>query len=88
MDRHRVEVTRVPTGRVVDEAPAARAEGDTTVIPIVEEQFVVVKQLVVVEELHIRHVLEREAVSEPVTLHRQRATVECRGVDAGDPASK
>ena len=46
------------------------------------------KQLVVVEELHIRHVLEREAVSEPVTLHRQRATVECRGVDAGDPASK
>ena len=76
LDRYRVEVTRVPVGRIVDEAPLARAEGDTTVIPVVEERFVVVKQLFLVEELRIRHVVEREAVSEPVTLRRQRAVVE------------
>ncbi len=76
LDRYRVEVTRVPVGRVVDEAPQARAEGDTTIVPVIEERFVMVKQLFLIEEVHIRHVLEREAVSEPVTLRRQRAVVE------------
>ena len=36
-----------------------------------------VKKLFLVEELHVRHVLERETVREPVTLRRQRAVVEC-----------
>ena len=76
LDRYRIEVTRVPVDRVVDEAPAARTEGDTTIVSVVEERLVVVKQLVVVEELRIRHVVEREAVSQPVTLRRQRAVVE------------
>ncbi len=76
LDRYRVEVTRVPVGRVVDAAPVARAEGDTTIIPVVEERLVMVKQLFLVEEIHVRHVLERETVREPVTLRRQRAVVE------------
>ena len=76
LDRHRVEVTRVPVGLVVDEAPLARSEGDTTIVPVVEERFIVVKQLFLKEELHIRHVVERETVTEPVTLLRQRVTVE------------
>ena len=45
LDRYRVEVTRVPVGCIVDKAPVARAEGDTTIIPVIEERFVVVKQL-------------------------------------------
>ena len=87
VDRYRVEVTRVPVGRVVDEAPLARAEGDTTIIPVVEERYVVVKQLVLVEELRIRHVLERETVSEPVTLRRQHAAIERFDPD-GEPADR
>ncbi len=75
LDRYRVEVTRVPVERVVDEAPAARAEGDVTIIPVVEERLVTVKQLVLVEELHVRHILERVTVTKPVTLRRQRAVV-------------
>lgn len=86
LDRYRVEVTRVPVGRVVAEAPSARTEGDTTVIPVVEERLVVVKQLVLVEELHVRHVLERETVTEAVTLRRQHAVVERLG-DQGEPTS-
>ena len=82
LDRYRVEVTRVPIDRVVDEAPLARAEGDTTIIPIIEERLVVVKQLVLKEELHIRHVIERHVQREPVTLRRQRVTVERRDGDA------
>ncbi|WP_237481224.1 YsnF/AvaK domain-containing protein [Lichenibacterium dinghuense] len=76
VDRYRVEITHVPVGRVVDEAPVARAEGDVTIIPMVEKRLVTVKQLVLVEEVRIRHVLERSAVSVPVALRRQRATVE------------
>ena len=76
LDRYRVEVTRVPIGQFVDEVPSARAEGDVTVIPVVEERLVTVKQLVLVEELHVRHVLERVTVTESVTLRRQRAVVE------------
>ena len=76
LDRYAVEVTRVPVGRVVTEAPKARAEGDITIIPVVEERMVVVKQLFLVEEVHIRHVLERDIVREPVPLRRQRAVVE------------
>ncbi|RYC29078.1 DUF2382 domain-containing protein [Lichenibacterium minor] len=76
LDRYRVEVTRVPVGRVVVEAPKARAEGDTTIVPVMEERLVVVKQLFLVEEVHIRHVLESHAVREAVTLRRQHAVVE------------
>ena len=84
LDRYRVEVTHVPVGRVVDEAPVARTEGDTTIIPVVEERLVVVKQLFLVEELHVRHVLERETVREAVTLRRQQVVV--RRFDSRDEA--
>ena len=76
LDRYRVEVTRVPVGRVVEHAPLARSEGDTTIVPVLEERLVLVKQLFLKEELHIRHVVERETISEPVTLRRQRVIVE------------
>ena len=76
LDRYRVEVTRVPVGRVVDKAPQARAEGATTIVPVIEERLVLVKQIFLVEEVHIRHVLESHAVREAVTLRRQHAVVE------------
>jgi stress response protein YsnF len=76
LDRYRVEVTRVPVGRVVEHAPLARSEGDTTIVPVLEERLVVVKQLFLKEELHIRHVVERETVREAIPLRRQRVTVE------------
>lgn len=79
LDRYAVEITRVPVGRVVEEAPTARAVGDTTIIPVVEERLVLVKQLFLMEELHVRHVLQRETVAETVTLRRQRAVVERHG---------
>lgn len=83
LDRYRVEVARVPIGRIVDEVPSARAEGGVSIIPMIEERLVVVKQLFLVEEVHIRHVLEREIVTQPVTLRRQRAVIERLG-DGGE----
>ncbi len=52
----RVEVTREPIGREVDEAPESRVEGVTTIIPVVEEIMVVEKRLVLVEEIRIRRI--------------------------------
>ncbi|RYC29964.1 DUF2382 domain-containing protein [Lichenibacterium minor] len=88
LDRYRVEVTHVPVGRIVDEVPLARAEGDTTILPVVEERFVVVKQLFLKEELHIRHVVEREVARTPVVLRRQHATVDRSDGTAAEPAAQ
>ena len=76
LDRQVVDVTRVPVDRLIEEVPDVRTEGDTTIVPVVEERFVVVKQLVLKEELHIRHRTERETVQPSITLRRQSAVVE------------
>ena len=76
LDRYRVEVVHVPVGRIVEVAPVARAEGDTTIVPVVEERYVIVKQLFLKEELHIRHVVEREVHQEAVALRRQQVRIE------------
>ena len=80
-----VEVTRVPVGREVQAAPAVRTEGDTTVIPVLEEIIVVEKRLVLKEEIRIRRVSRSDEVETTVPLRRQRAVVERR--DAGSKSS-
>ena len=76
LERATVEVIRVPMDRLVDEAPAVRNEGDTMIVPVVEERLVVVKQLYLVEELHIRQRVEHELVRTPIALRRQHAVIE------------
>jgi stress response protein YsnF len=70
-----VEVVRVAVGREVDQVPGVRTEGDTTIVPVLEEVMVVQKRLVLKEELHIRRRVTAERVEVPVTLRRQSATV-------------
>jgi stress response protein YsnF len=72
----RVEVTRKPVDREIEAVPETRVEGDTTIIPIVEEIVVVEKRLVLVEEIHVRRIETTEDVEVPVTLRKQTATVE------------
>jgi stress response protein YsnF len=48
-----VEVEHVPIGEDIDEVPPVRQEGDTTVVPVVEEILVVEKRLRLVEEVRI-----------------------------------
>ncbi|MEP7214006.1 MAG: YsnF/AvaK domain-containing protein [Acidobacteriota bacterium] len=49
-----VRVDRVPMNQFVDAAPEVRTDGETTIIPVLEERYVVEKRLFLVEELHIR----------------------------------
>lgn len=48
-----VDVQRVPVGRVVDVMPEVRTEGDTTIVPVVEETVVVRKRFLGREEMRI-----------------------------------
>jgi uncharacterized protein (TIGR02271 family) len=49
-----VSVERVPINQIIENAPRVRNEGDTLVIPIVEERIFVEKTLVLVEELRVK----------------------------------
>ena len=74
-------VERVAHDTVVTTVPEIRREAGVTIIPVLEERAVVVKQLVLVEEIHIREDHSVETVEETVTLRKQRAVVEREPAD-------
>ena len=71
-----VKVRRVPRNVAVSELPGVRLEGDTTIIPVVEEQLVVEKRLVLVEEIHVVRGTRTATERIPVTLRSERAEIE------------
>ena len=84
LSQEMVEVERIPVNRAVDVVPRVRTEGDVTIIPVFEERLVVEKQLVLVEEVRIRRTASVENVEVPITLRKERATVE-RLDGSGEP---
>jgi uncharacterized protein (TIGR02271 family) len=74
--RETAEVTRVPVNRRVDGPVPLRHDGDTTIIPILEEVLVVEKRWILREELHVR--VHRAEHHEPrvVSLRSEQVTVE------------
>jgi uncharacterized protein (TIGR02271 family) len=71
-----VEVERVPVGRYVDAPVEVRQEGDTTIIPVLEEVLVVEKRLLLKEELHVRKRSREVRDRREVTLRGEKAVVE------------
>jgi uncharacterized protein (TIGR02271 family) len=71
-----VEVQRVPVNRPAEGAAEPRYEGDTLIIPIVEEVVVVEKRLMIKEELHIRKHRTETQSETPVTLRSEEVSVE------------
>src|SRR4051812_20825223 len=87
----RAEVERVAVGRTLAEGetpPQTREEGDTLVIPVVEEMAVVVKRLVLREEVRLRFVQTEVPFEQEVDVWRQRATVERVAPDAMGTANR
>lgn len=76
LERMDVTVERVPIDREVSVAPGVREEGNTTVIPVLEEVLVIEKRLVLKEEIRLTRAKSTEHVVMPVTLRKQVATVE------------
>jgi stress response protein YsnF len=83
-----VQVSHVPVDRIValDQAPATRYEGDTLVVPILEEVLVVERRLRIKEELRITRTRREERHAETVMLKAEQVSVE-RFDDAGDGPS-
>lgn len=79
-----VEVERVPVGRQVDGPVESRTEGDTVIIPVLEEVLVVEKRLVLKEELRITLRRTEERFRQTVTLRSEEAIVEREDGEAGE----
>lgn len=76
--RDEVEVSHVPVDRIVplDQAPTTRYEGDTLVVPILEEVLVVERRLRIKEELRITRTRREEHHAETVLLKTEQVSVE------------
>ena len=78
----RVEIERVPVGRMVDAVPPVREEGDVTIMPVIEEILVVERKLILKEEVRIRRVRSTEQHRQTVTLREQEAVVTRTPIEA------
>ncbi len=74
-----LSVERVPVGRVVQEAPQTRQEGDTLIVPILEEVLIVEKRLVLKEELHIRKQSSERTEQKTVRLRSEQVKIDQTG---------
>ena len=73
--REEVTVERVPVNQYVDQPPQVRHEGDVMIIPVVQEQIVMQKRLVLVEELRVRKQIVETHQPQSVTLRREEIDV-------------
>ena len=77
-----LEVERVPRNVRVSELPHVRLEGNTTIVPVVEEVLVVEKALMLVEEIHISRRSVPEERQIPMSVRAEKATIERDPPDA------
>jgi uncharacterized protein (TIGR02271 family) len=84
----RLVVEHVPVGRVVADAdaPQTRYEGDTLVVPVLEEVLVVQKQLLLKEEVRITR--QRRPVQESHTVRLRSEQIAVEHFDEGRPAER
>lgn len=75
LDEH-VDIERIAIGRVVETAPQAREEGDTLIIPVLEEMLVVEKRLVLKEEIRITKRRTTEMEQARVVLREEQVEIE------------
>ena len=74
--RTEVSTRRVEVNQFVDTPPAVRYEGDTMIVPILEEVLVVEKRLRVKEEVYITSIQTEHRAPQTVTLRAETLTEE------------
>lgn len=74
--RDQVDVERIPVHKVIDTPAEVRYEGDTMIIPVMEEVVIVEKRLFLKEEIRVTK--HREEIREPksVKLKKEEVKVE------------
>ena len=83
LTREEVVVEQVAINREIDEAVGPRQEGDTLIVPLLEEVLVVRKQLILREEVRITRRKVEHRAPETVSLRVEEATVERTGTETG-----
>lgn len=83
-----VEIEKLPIGRRIEAMPEVRREGDTIVVPVVEEVLAIERRLMLKEEIHIRRVRKTERYQERVTLRHQEAAVTRQPAEPHKPDAK
>lgn len=85
--RDALDVKRVPVNKIVplSEAPGMRQEGDTLIVPVLEEILVVEKRLRIEEEVHIVRSARHASHAGTLVLREEQVAVE-RFDDGLDPA--
>lgn len=71
----RIERRRVDQPVSADSLPGVRIEGDTTVIPVLEEVLVVEKRLMLREEIRVTRVRRESPASYSTTVRREQVEV-------------
>jgi stress response protein YsnF len=86
--RDEVEVSHVPVDRIVplDAAPSTRYEGDTLVVPVLEEVLVVERRVRIKEEIRITRTRREEHHAETVMLKSEQVSVERFDEAGGGPS--
>jgi uncharacterized protein (TIGR02271 family) len=74
--REEVHVERVPVGRFVDGPVEARQEGDTLVLPVLEEVLVVEKRLMLKEEIRVTRTRTEARSTQTVTLRNEEVRID------------
>ena len=83
LTREEVVIERVAINREIDEAVSSRQEGDTLIVPLLEEILVVRKQLILREEVRITRRKVEYRAPETVSLRVEEATVERSRTETG-----
>lgn len=76
-----VTIMRMPVDKIVSDIFPSRQEGDTLIIPIFKEIFI--KQIVLVEEVHMTTRRSSNNTAQQVTLKREEAVVERYDAESG-----
>jgi uncharacterized protein (TIGR02271 family) len=74
--QEQINVERIAVNQFITEAPPVRYEGDTMIVPLLEEVMVVEKRLVLREEIHITKTSERVQKPQEIVLRSEQATLE------------
>jgi uncharacterized protein (TIGR02271 family) len=82
------DVERIEINQYVDEPPAVRHDGATMIIPVLREEVVIQKRLVLVEELRITKKLVQTKKQEEVTLRKEEVIVERQSSDKPSAGSE
>jgi len=85
LSHEKVEVEKIAVGKLIESVPSVREDGDTIVIPVVEEVLVVGRRLVLKEEVRIRRVRGTERHQERVILRKQEAVITGLPVETQTP---